>query len=330
MIAMSFVTVVIVNWNSWDYLFPCLEGLYQQTWQDFEVLVVDNASTDQAPAARLGRFPRLRYVRNQENRGFAAANNQAIRSSASPWVLLLNPDTIPDRRCLERLARAVATHPGYVSFGCRLLLASDPDRLDGTGDVYHMSGLAWRAGHGQGVETADDRPQEIFSPCAAAALYRREAVLACGGFDEDFFCYNEDVDLGFRLRLLGHRALSVPGAVVLHHGSGTTAVRSDFAVYHGHRNLVWTWWKDMPAALLMLFFPVHVVYNIACVALYVCRGQGAVILRAKIDALKGLPTVWRKRRTVQAGRRCTLRDVWNTVNRSLIIGRKSNHRRRTP
>ncbi len=324
---MPFATVIIVNWNSWSYLFPCLEDLYRQTLQDFDVFVVDNASDDQTPASKLVGYPRLTYIRNNDNRGFAAANNQVIRKVESPWIFLLNPDAAPDRYCLERLYETARRYPAYSFFGCRLVSATDPKYLDGTGDVYHMSGLAWRAGHGQKSDEVGMRIEEIFAPCAAAALYRREAILAVGGFDEDFFCYNEDIDLGFRLRLRGYRALSVPDAIVLHHGSGTTNVRSDFAVYHGHRNLVWTWFKNMPTTLLLLFFPVHVIYNTVCVILYFLRGQGRVICRAKIDALKGLPAVWRKRKRVQAEACLSLPDLWNIIDKSLIIDRKSKYKK---
>jgi hypothetical protein len=127
---------------------------------------------------------------------------------------------------------------------------------------------------------------EIFYPCAAA-MYRRDAFEQVQGFDEDFFCYAEDVDLGFRLRLLGHRALYVPDAVVYHVGSGSTGRRSDFSVYHGQRNLVWSFVKNMPVSLLLLYWPAHVLMNIAALAILAFRGQGRVAWRAKIDAIHG-------------------------------------------
>src|SRR5205085_72619 len=146
----------------------------------------------------------------------------------------------------------------------------------------------------------DEEAREIFSPCAAAAMYRREVFRAAGGFDEDFFCYAEDVDLGFRLRLAGYKALYVPDAVAYHVGSATTGRRSDFSVYYGQRNLVWTYAKNMPVGLLFLYALFHLAINIATVAALAMRGQGMIALRAKIDALKGLGTVLRKRRAVQA------------------------------
>lgn len=116
-------------------------------------------------------------------------------------------------------------------------MAERSDRLDGIGDVYHLSGLVWRNGYGAALRPDYERGMEIFSACAGAALYRRAALSAIGGFDKGYFCYVEDVDLGFKLRLAGNRAMYVQDAVVRHIGSVSTGgVHSDFAVYYGHRN----------------------------------------------------------------------------------------------
>jgi GT2 family glycosyltransferase len=143
-----------------------------------------------------------------------------------------------------------------------------------------------------------------------------------GGFDEDFFCYVEDVDLGFRLRLAGHKALYVPDAVAHHVGSATTGGQhSDFAVYHGHRNLVWTFMKNMPGILFWLLLPLHAAMNLVAVAVFTLRGQGWVILRAKWDAVKGLPTMWRKRKLVQSTRIATVREIWRCLDKHIGPGR---------
>ena len=144
---------------------------------------------------------------------------------------------------------------------------------------------------------------EIFAPCAAAALYRRSTFLEVGGFDQDYFCYFEDIDLGFRLRLLGYHCRYVPDAVVLHVGSAVTGRRSSFSLYHGHRNLVWTYCKNMPALLFWIYLPQHLLLNLGTVAWFALRGQGIILLRAKWDALRGLPRCWRQRRVIQASRR---------------------------
>ena len=137
------------------------------------------------------------------------------------------------------------------------------------------------------------------------------------GFDEDFFCYFEDVDLGFRLRLAGHRCLLVPDAVVYHVGSATTGGQhGDFAVYHGHRNLVWTYVKNMPGALFWLLLPAHIALNLVTIVWFSLRGQGAVILKAKRDALCGLPRMWKKRRDIQKYRTASAVEIWKALDKS--------------
>lgn len=299
---MAETLVVIVNWNGGRLLLECLAALEAQSVRDFRVLVVDNASADGSPDRVAARFPDVEVLELGTNTGFAAANNAALeRAGGARFVALLNPDARPEPDWLERLLEAARADPGCACFASRLVQAQDPARLDGAGDVYHVSGLAWRRGHGASVGRYR-QSDEVFAPCAAAALYRREVVAAVGGFDADFFCYLEDVDLGFRLRLAGHRCRYVPTAVVHHVGSAFTGRRSDFSLYHGHRNLVWTFVKNMPAPLLLLYLPQHLLLNLVTVLWFALRGRAGVILRAKADTLRGLPAVLRKRARVQGMR----------------------------
>jgi GT2 family glycosyltransferase len=309
-------TVVIVNWNSWEILSRCVEKLGEQTFQNFNVLVIDNASDAAAPGDLLTHYPNITLIQNQTNAGFAAANNQAIKLlDDTEWVVLLNPDAFPEPDWLEQLLDAAKKNPEYAMFASRQLMDGNQNLLDGDGDVYHISGLVWRAGHGMPVNAAAHVPREIFSPCAAAALYRRDALLSVGGFDEDFFCYVEDVDLGFRLRLMGHRCLLVPSAIVLHIGSATTGgQRSDFSVYHGHRNLLWTYVKNMPGYLFWALLPLHIAMNLATLCLFTIRGKGHVIFRAKRDAIRRLPYFWAMRKQIQARRVATIKDIWRVLD----------------
>ncbi|RZI97801.1 MAG: glycosyltransferase family 2 protein, partial [Rubrivivax sp.] len=169
--------------------------------------------------------------------------------------------------------------------------------------------------HGQPLSARAQMPGEIFAPCAAAALYRTEVLRELGGFDESYFCYMEDLDLGFRVRLRGHTIRYVPDAVVHHVGSVSSGGRlSDFAVYHGHRNAVWTFVKNMPGALFWLALPLHLAANLAMVLRFVRLGQGRVILRAKRDALRGLRRVWSERRAVQGAREASVTQIWRVLH----------------
>lgn len=317
------VTVVIVNWNGERFLDRCLSALLAQTVMPHEVILVDNASCD-ASLEIVRRFPSLRVLPQNENLGFARGNNVAIEASAaeSEWIALLNPDAFPEPRWLEALLSAACAHPAFDVFGSKLVNAADPAVLDGAGDAYHISGLVWRMGHGAPVSSHPEHACEVFSPCAAAALYRRSVVAEMGGFDEAFFCYVEDVDLGFRLRLAGHRCLYVPASVAHHVGSGTTGGQhSEFALYHGHRNLVWTYVKDMPGVLFWLFLPLHLAMNVVALVVFTLRGHGRVVLRAKRDAVKGLTEMWRKRRMIQSARIATACEIFRLMDKRIIPAR---------
>jgi len=314
------VTVVIVNWNGGRFLERCLLALMAQTIAPQEIILVDNASSD-ASLDIARRFPSVCVLEQNENLGFSRGNNLAIRaaSAESEWIALLNPDAFSEPCWLEELLTAARDFPAFDIFGSKLVNAANPTVLDGAGDAYHMSGRVWRIGHGSAVSSfSQQAPREVFSPCAAAALYRRSALLKVGGFDEDYFCYVEDVDLGFRLRLAGYCCLYVPSSVAHHVGSGTTGGQhSDFAVYHGHRNLVWTYVKNMPGVLFWAFLPLHLAMNLAALAKFTLRGQGAVMFRAKRDALLGLPKMWNKRRQVQSHRVISWRAVLRVMTKGL-------------
>ena len=156
----------------------------------------------------------------------------------------------------------------------------------------------------------------MLSACAAAGVYPRAAFEAAGGFDEDFFAYMEDVDLDFRLQLLGYPCYYLPQAVVRHAGSGSTSPRSDLVVFYGHRNLVWTFIKDMPGWLFWTMLLPHLLVNLLYLLVALFFPFRGAMVRAKWEALKGLPTAWKKRRAVQRKRKASVRTIaglleWN-------------------
>ncbi|HEX5336919.1 MAG TPA: glycosyltransferase family 2 protein [Gallionella sp.] len=324
----SRVSVIVVNWNGERFLARCLAALLAQTLPPLEIILLDNASSDRSlDIAR--RFPSVRLLALDKNTGFARGNNLAIgaASSASDWIALVNPDAFVEPRWLEELLAAAESNPAFDVFGSKLVSADHPAVLDGAGDAYHPSGLVWRMGHGMPAPGCDDAAREVFSPCAAAALYRRSALSEAGGFDEDYFCYVEDVDLGFRLRLAGYRCLYVPRSVAHHVGSGTSGGQhGEFAMLHGHRNLVWTFVKDMPGILFWVLLPLHVLLNLASIVWFVLRGRGKTILRAKCDALSGLPKMWRKRREIQNRRVASVGAIWRQVDLRMLPAKFSGSR----
>lgn len=331
------VGVVIVTYNARLYIARCLAALSQQTRLPDRIVMVDNASVDgtleaaRVAAVRLGLS--IEWVDAGGNIGFAAANNRAVdRLGDCDFIATLNPDAFPEPGWLAALIEAAVAHPEAGSIASLLLSADDGEQLDGAGDVYHVSGLAWRHGHGLArrdvPEAAVQRP--VFSACAAAALYRRIHWVDAGGLDERFFCYAEDVDLGFRLQLLGRTCWYEPRAVAHHIGGAASGKASAFAVYHGHRNLEWAFVKNMPTGLLVRYLPLHVLVSLMSVAWFILAGRGGAILRAKWDALRGLGPALAARRRVQQVRRPVSENLMTVLDRSPLMRRVLNRMRRRP
>lgn len=311
------VAVIIVNYNGGELLQRCLRALSKQTHQADRILLVDNNSDEFSSDQIKADYPQVEVLCLLENTGFAAANNFAVEKlHGIEWVVMLNPDVYAAPDWLEKMLIGAKQHPEFSFFGCRML-ATEENQLDGTGDVYHVSGACWRRDHGK---SADRRATagEIFAPSAAAALYRRDIYLEAGGFYEDLFCYMEDVDLGLRLQLLGYRCFYIADAVVTHEGSGLVGKYSDFQVYHGHRNLVWVYLMNMPSPWIWIYLPQHLLYNVASIVLFMFRGKTAVILRSKIDAIKGLSRAWQRRKEIQADVRISKQRLNKILSHGLL------------
>jgi len=303
------ISVLIVNWNGASLLRSCLDALKNQTFKDFEIILIDNGSTDDSATMVIDNYPEVQLIVLPENRGFAGGNNLAAGEAKGEWLVLLNNDVIAESSWLATLAVAAESNKGFAGFASCQLSYEDPEILDGAGDDYHCSGRVWRRGVGERFGPPWNEKMEVFSPCGATAMYKKDIFMSCGGFDEDFFCYLEDVDLGFRLRLLGHRFLYVPEARVRHVGSASKGRGSDFARYFGHRNLVWTFFKNMPSALFWRYLVLHLFLNLMSVLFFSVQGQGGTIFKAKWHALKALPSVFQKRRQIQADIRVDTQQI---------------------
>ncbi len=314
------VSIIIVNWNANFYLERCIQSVIRQTILPVEIIVFDNDSTDNSVKRVAEKFPNVRIIESKNNFGFSKANNIAVKesSSKSEWIIFLNPDAFPEPNWVENLLNAANANPCVSIFASCLLNATSPSVVDGVGDEYHVSGIVWRSGHGMKKNSTVMISREIFSPCAAAAMFKKTDFIDAGGFDEDFFCFVEDVDLGFRMRLLGHKCLFVPDAVALHVGSAVTGKNSEFAIYHGHRNLVWAYIKNMPNLLFWTFLPCHIIMTIFTVFYYTLKNQSKIIIKAKLDAIRGIKKMWKKRQKIQSKRVVSTRKIWRVLNKKII------------
>lgn len=314
------VAILIINWKSSSLLLDCLKCIFRQKSIAADVIILDNGGEDPIPEDYLKRFSSVLFHKSEKNVGFAAGNNLLLRMAAGyKWIALVNPDTFLEPSWLNNMLSAAKNNPRYSFFASHLVRANNPSKIDGDGDAMHVSGLAWRKNYGLAANQGAINPTEVFSPCAAAALYRRDVLEEVGGFDEDFFCYFEDIDLGFRLRLAGHRCLFVPDAVAYHVGYASTGgQQSDFVVYHGHRNLVWNYVKNMPGILFWLFLPLHIIFNFVTVVWFSIKGRSRIIFKSKYDALLGITRMWKKRHEIQKNRQTSIIKILKILNKNIL------------
>jgi len=255
------VTVIIVNYNGGDYLRRCVESLLHQTHMNFDCILVDNGSKDGSLSALPELDTRFKIIDTGENLGFAKATNLAAKQAKTDWIALLNPDAFARPDWLEKGLAARTRLPRTAMIGSTQYLALEPHLFDGLGDEYHAFGIAWRAGFGKPIEDVTTR--EAFGPCGAGAFYDRKVFELVGGFDESFFCYHEDVDLAFRMRLAGYKCVQSAEAKIDHVSSAISGRASEFAIYHGTRNRIWTFFNNMPAPLLIFLAIPHILANLA-------------------------------------------------------------------
>jgi GT2 family glycosyltransferase len=304
-------SVIILCWNSDQTISKCLDALAAQTYKDFEIILVDNGSSVPITSELVERYPYLRinFYPLEKNLGFAGGNNFAVSKVKTDYIVLLNADAFPKPDWIENIYQGVIKYPGSF-FATKQINANQPDRLDGTGDVYHITGWVWRKSYNTLVSDYVDREGEVFSACGAAAVFPTLAFREVNGFDDEYFSYLEDIDLGFRLRLKGYRCIYLPAAIVFHVGSGSTSRRSDLAVYYSQRNLVWTFIKDMPGIWVWVLAPLHILANFFMIALSITRKQGKVTISAKWEAIRKFRSINQKRKQIQSTR---VASAWKVI-----------------
>lgn len=282
-------TIIIPSYNGKKFLKDCIEALYRQTFRDFEIILTDNGSTDGSAAYVRSHFPQVRILRSLKNRGFSSAVNAGIRRASSPYVVLLNNDTIAEPDFLLHLIASIEESENIFSVSSLMLNLYRPELTDSAGDLYTLPGYAVCRGMGR-PSSCFNRARDVFSACAGAAVYRREALIRLGGFDERFFAYLEDVDLGYRARLNGYVNRYCPQAVVYHARGGTSGTGyTPFKVYYSARNNVWLNYKNMPGLQLLInAFPIL----LGCLLkyFYFCRiGLGGIYRMGVKSGIRALP-----------------------------------------
>ncbi len=292
------ISVIIVNYNGKKFLSECLSSIFRQTYIPLEVRLVDNASNDGSVEYIHQNFPAVKMFIQSTNLGFAGGTNTGIEKATGEYVLTLNNDTILTPDFIDELAKPMISNPAVGMCASKMIF---PDgRINSTAICVSRSGAAWDRGLGELDRGQYDRPEEVFGACAGAALYRRSMLDEIGLFDVDFFLFMEDVDLAFRATASRMEMyVTVPTAKVFHVHGGTAKTGSDIAVYYGNRNLLWYVVKNFPGRTLLFFLPWIIGRNIAVIPYYFLKNRGRAIVKAKVDSIKGLPAMIRKRQRIK-------------------------------
>ncbi len=299
------LSIIIPHLNGRHHLDDCLNSLRQQTFPDFEIILVDNGSTDGSQNYLQTHFPEVRLIELGDNKGFTGACNAGRQNARGNILVLLNNDTKADPNWLQAIVNAFEQHPQVGIIASKLLLFDKRDHFHAAGDTMRIDGIPGNRGVWQQDIGQYDQTELIVGACGAASAYRREMVDEIGFLDDDFYFSCEDVDIAWRAHLAGWQVLYVPTAVVYHKlkASGGSGVISS---YHDGRNFLYLLWKNYPTTLFRKNWQtiLRAQSQISREALRAWRGEAArARLRGQLAGLFGLFKMLPKRRHIQANRR---------------------------
>jgi GT2 family glycosyltransferase len=319
-------SIIVVNFNRVNLLEKCLRSLDAQSTQDFETIVVDNGSVDGSVEMLENRFPQVRVIQNPDNFGFCRANNQGFQAARGAYFLVLNNDAEAHTDWVKSLVECADANPEAGMVASKIYVAGSQQKIDKIGHLIYWDGQNRGRGAGE-QDFGQYDEEEILWPDGCAALYRAQMIQETGGFDEDFFAYADDAELGLRGRLLGWKAVLAKRAVVYHHRGATLGKYNPERIALIERNRLWLVWKHFPWWLVLLN-PVFFGLRTLGALFWSARGEGeathfhgiraklelaGALLRANAKAWKGFPRMWSKRRSFRRVRR------WNDWQMLLLL-----------
>ncbi len=330
------ISVVVVNWNGMAYIGECLDSIEAQTYPQVERLVVDNGSTDgSVPWLRSRCGDSWRLIELSSNRGFAGGVNAGILASHGEFIALLNNDAVADRDWLAELAACMA-EPSVGMAASKILFYDQRHVIDKAGHLFYADGLNRGRGAGEVDRGQFEQPVDVFFPDGCAALYRRSMLDDIGLFDEQFFAYGDDADLGLRAHWRGWQCQYAPGARVFHRHSRSLGKYSPYKAFLVERNRFWVAVKLLPLPLLLVS-PLLTLWRFFWHLCSILRRRGlaggvardhsaggllAALLRAYASGLRGLGGILRKRREVFRRRRITSLDFYALLRKYRISARE--------
>lgn len=317
------ISIVIPNYNGAAYLEKCLSSILRQARPAKEILFVDNASTDESVLVAQRVAPTARILRQQHNLGFAGGANAGIRHAQGDWIAILNNDTEVAAAWLGECAAAIERHPDAAFLACRILDYKKRHFVFSAGDCILRAGIGYRRGQELPDCSRYDEEIEIFSACGGAALYRKSALEESEGFEELFFAYLEDVDLGLRLQAAGRCGYYAPLAVVYHHGAATSGGEfSPLAVRLRTRNSILLLVKSMPGRVLWRCLPMILAAQASWFVRTMLRGRGLSYLRGIMGAFPMLPEMLKRRTRLRLYWRSSVSRLWQSILRSEALARE--------
>lgn len=302
------ISIVVLNHNGIRYLKPCLDSITQQTCSNFETILVDNGSTDGSLDYIKEKYPWVDILSLPKNQGFSKGMNAGIKKAAGEALFLLNNDTVLENDCLRFIEQALKEYPQYLSFAIKMLNIKEKSIID-SGGIIFKDYKSFDRGQGQKDDIFFSHEEEVFAGCGGAVVFRKEFFKKVGYFDDSFFAYYEDVDLGFQAQLKGEKCLFIPHAKVYHFRGATNILYSDYYVFHSGKNGLNCMIKNIPTKLFLKNLKQLLINHINEIIYFTKRGQGWVILKSKIVALLGFPIMLKRRWKIQNTIKVSLREL---------------------
>ena len=316
------VSIIIVNWNGKRLLEDCLISVFSQTYINYNVILVDNGSTDGSVEYVKIKFPKVKTIELNNNYGFAKANNigikKAFRDNSVKYVITLNNDTKTEKDWLSFLVKVMETDESIGSAQSKVLFFYENNTLDNVGILICKDGSACNKGINE-KNIGYNNVEEIFGTCAASAIYRRETLEKIGLFDDDFFAYMEDVDLAWRIRLSGWRSVLIPNSIVYHIHSAS-APSSEFKIFLINRNIIFVLIKNLPIKYVILFPINYITLRIQFIKTKKDRVKDFkknisffkvifIIVKSWFSVLPFLPKLLKKRHLIQKNKKISSSEI---------------------
>lgn len=303
------ISIVIPNFNGVQHLKTCFDSLRKQTYKDYKIVLIDNNSSDDSINFTLTNYSEVEVVKMDYNTGFAKAVNEGIKHSVKnkdvQFIFLLNNDTECDENLLTEMVSGFKTND-TGSVACKMIDYNDRSKIDDAGDFIKAKGSPYARGYQEEDKGQYDKPEYIFGACAGAAMYKAEVFDKAGLFDEDFFAYYEDVDMSFRLQLMGYKCYYNPKAICYHKRGATTSTKLGFQTMLCEKNLIALRVKNYPMSILIKSLPFFLLVRVKRYLIFLFRHSPSLFFSAVKGYFKGLlelPKSMRKRPEIQKKKR---------------------------